>query len=461
MAQSLRLGRTRANDEVFLPCEDLTTHAVVLGRSGSGKTGLTIALLEEVAMSGASAIVLDPKGDLTNLALPLTTPEEFAAWVEADVDPRQAYIKQRAGLAMSGLSFDDVSAYKAAVDVRIYAPGKTEGGGYSINVFPTFQPPRTGDLAALRARATRDVDTVISAVGQGKDKYNPAIVFLSEAVVQSWRARRPLPVEQWPTLLMQPPSSLAAFGGMQLEDFFPKRQRSALARALVGFRHQADRWLHGEVLDLHRFMGGRPQIAVMTMRHLSEDDRLFFTAAVMNRVVDFMFETTSSQKLKLLVTLDEARGYLPPHPYNPPTKGPIGTILAQGRAQGIGMVLGTQNPMDLDYKALSNVGTWFVGRLRARDMVRDLEQELRARNVDLDVIESMPQREFLLLDKRGAHHNLRVRHTLNYLRGPIGIQELTKLAPPRPQRGFGLFRRTAPAPQPAPGYVRRFFDLFN
>lgn len=455
------LGNDNARNKIELDAADLLTHGVILGRTGSGKTGLTIALLEEVARSGASAIVFDPKGDLTNLALPLTTPEEFAAWVEAGVNPQQAHTKQRAGLAMSGLSFDDVSAYKDAVDVTIYAPGKTEGGGHSINVFPTFQPPRAGDLATLRARATRDVDTVISAIGQGKDKYNPAIVFLSEAVVQSWRARRPLPVENWPTLLTQPPSSLATFGGMQLEDFFPKRQRNALARSLVGFRHQADRWLHGEVLDLHRLVGGRPQIAVMTMRHLSEDDRLFFTSAVMNRVVDFMFETTSSQRLKLLVTLDEARGYLPPHPYNPPTKGPIGTILAQGRAQGIGMVLGTQNPMDLDYKALSNVGTWFVGRLRSRDMARDLEQELKSRNVDLDDVENMPQREFLLLDKRGAHHQLKVRHTLNYLRGPVGIQELTKLAPPRPQRGLGLFRRTAPAPQPAPGYVRRLFSFFN
>ena len=452
------LGVDAARNRIELDAADLTTHAVILGRSGSGKTGLTIALLEEVAKSGASALVLDPKGDLTNLALPLTTQEEFAAWVEAGVDPRQTFMRQRAGLAMSGLSYDDVMAYKRAVDVTIYAPGKTEGGGRAVNVFPTFQPPRSGDLATLRARASRDVDTVISAVGQGKDKYNPAIVFLSEAVVQSWRSRRPLPVENWPTLLTQPPSTLATFGGMQLEDFFPKRQRNALARALVGFRHQADRWLHGENLDLHRLASGRPQLAVMTMRHLSEDDRLFFTSAVMNRVVDFMFETASSLRLKLIVALDEARGYLPPHPYNPPTKGPIGTILAQGRAQGIGMVIGTQNPMDLDYKALSNVGTWLVGRLRSRDMARDLEQELRARGVDLATVENMAQRQFLLLDKRGGHHDLRVRHTLNYLRGPLGIQELAKLTQPEAEElVFGLFRRLK-RPE---GYRRRLFGFLN
>jgi hypothetical protein len=215
---------------------------------------------------------------------------------------------------------------------------------------------------------------------------------------------------------------------MKLEEFLPKRRRLRLARTLVGFQHQADRWLAGEELDLHGLVNSpRPEVAVFSMRHLTAEEKFFFTSVMMQRLVEFMFETSSSQKLKLLVVLDEARGYLPSHPYNPPTKQPICTILAQGRAQGLGMLIGTQNPMDLDYKALSNVGTWAVGRLRERDCARDLTTELSERNIEVEDLQELPQRRFLLLDKRGDHNLLDVRWCLNYLRGPLSSQELMQL----------------------------------
>lgn len=414
-------------DNIDLPASDLTTHGVILGRTGSGKTGLTVALLEEVANSGASAIVFDPKGDLTNLALSLSDPADFAKWVEPGGDATEAREAHAEGLRLSGLSTDSVAHWRNRVDVKIYAPGKTYGGGRSINVFPTFEPP-TADSVPPRERASREVGSVLEAIGSSGDPYDPALVFLAEAVMAAWENSRALPVDEWPGVLTEPHDRLLSFGGMDVDEFFPKRKRTALARKLIGFRHQADRWLSGERLDLHAMVErSKPEIAVFTMRHLTEDERHFFTGLMMNKLVDFMFETQSSQNLKLLITLDEARGYLPPYPHNPPTKGPICTILAQGRAMGIGMLIGTQSPMDLDYKALSNVGTWFVGRLRERDCNRDLASELKGRNVEVEEVTEMPQRQFLLLDKRGGHSALKVRWTLNYLRGPLGSNDLLDL----------------------------------
>jgi len=419
------LGLNKEKKPICLDSADFLTHGVILGRTGSGKTGLTIALLEEVAACGSSAIVLDPKGDLTNLALSLSSKAEFARWAEGDSEAIR--LQHGEGLATFGLGFDHVEWWRKSIDVKIYAPGKSQGGGRVINIFPTFDIPR-GFESAWRAKAARDVTAVLRAVDGTDDQFDPALVFLTEAVLSAWRNKCALPVEDWPEVLTSS-SDGQTFGGMKLEDFFPKRQRIKLARTMIGFRHQADRWLSGEKLDFHHLaeLAEKPQIAVFSMRHLSEEDRQFFSGLLFHKLVEYMFETTASKSLKLLVVLDEARGYLPPHPYNPPTKGPIGTILSQGRAQGIGMVIGTQNPMDLDYKALSNVGTWFVGRLRERDCARDLVSELSGRGVEIDAVTELPQRKFLLLDKRGKHHLLTVRWCYNHLRGPLSGQDLLRL----------------------------------
>ena len=420
------LGLNEHGEPIRLPSTDLMTHGVILGRTGSGKTGLTVTLLEEVAASGANAIVFDPKGDLTNIALSLASEDEFARWVEGGQNPNEVAEAAAAGLAEFGLGLDSIANWRNKVDVVVYAPGKTYGGGRSINVFPTFNPP-TGDMVPPKERAAREVGAVLEAIGS-TGTYDPALVFLTEAVMLSWSRGQAIPVDHWPGILSSPVPRLQSFGGMALNDFFPKRDRTKLARKLIGFRHQADRWLNGEKLNLHELSKTeKPRISIFTMRHLDEEERHFFTGLMMNRLVDFMFETAASKRLKLLIVLDEARGYLPPYPHNPPTKGPICTILAQGRAQGIGMLIGTQNPMDLDYKALSNVGSWFVGRLRERDCNRDLASELKNRDVEVEQVADMPQRRFLLLDKRGGHELLKVRWCYNYLRGPLGANDLIRL----------------------------------
>lgn len=425
------LGQTTAGDDANLPTSDLLTHGVVLGRTGSGKSGLTIALIEEAALNGANVLVLDPKGDLANLALSLTTPLEFKDWSD---NPTDAWRKHCIGLAENSLTMEDVENYREGVDVNIYSPGKTGPGAEAVNLFPRFKPG---------GGAAREVAMVLSSIAGISDPIDPAIVFMTKAVSHEWAQGRSLPMSKWPGILSKPPQHLWYFGGMALNDFFSKKKRTDLARTLIGFQHQSERWLTGRTLDLKEITSARkPSISVFSMRHLSEKDRQFFTALLLNKVVEFMFATESSEKLKLLVVLDEARGYLPPYPHNPPTKAPIGTILAQGRAQGIGMLIGTQNPMDLDYKALSNVGTWFVGRLRERDCARDLLSELSSRGIEPEDVADVPQRSFLLLDKRGEHRQFKTRWCLNHLFGPMSGSQLVKLKPE--------VSISAPTPRPKP-----------
>ena len=426
---SMLIGTTENGTPLTIEASDLTTHGVILGRTGSGKTGATVTAIEEAVLSGASVIVLDPKGDLTNLALvfPGLTTEEFAPWTEDGKDP--AALAARARKELGHLA-PNVQRWKDSADVTIYAPGKTRGGGVAVNVLASLNAP-TGSLSAqgLRNHAGSLVASILSAIGHSADPMtDPANVYLTDVVVDAWAAGQPMGLETWADMLNNPPTKFQTIDGMLLDEFFPKTKRMKIARAIIGFRRQATKWLEGEALSVERYIGvNKPKVSVFTMRHLDEQERQFFAAMLMAAIVDYMFRAPASNDLKLLVVLDEARGYLPPYPLNPPTKKPICTLLAQGRAQGIGMLIGTQNPNDMDYKALTNVGTWWLGKLRPRDCARDLKKELSDRGVDQSVLSSIPERHFLILKKNGEHAVTRIRWAYSFLRGPINGQELLRL----------------------------------
>ena len=428
---NMLVGFDGMNRPVEIPSKDLLTHAVVLGRTGSGKTGATVTVVEEAVMSGASAIVIDPKGDLTNLALafPGLSAGEFAPWVEQGKDAAAEAAKAKAEL---GHLASNVARWKSASDVTIYAPGKTQGGGRSINLLPSFAPP-VGNYTAqgFRDRASGVVTSILGAIGRDDDPLtDPANVFLTDVLLAAWKRGESLSLESWSESLSNPPEDLHEIDGLSLDEFFPKKERLKVARAVIGFRRQASKWLEGEPLNIDKLVGtSKPKVSVFTLRHLDEGERQFFCSMLFGAIVGFMFKTTASDKLKLLVVLDEAKGFLPPHPYNPPTKKPICTLLAQGRAQGIGVVIGTQNPNDMDYKALTNVGTWFLGNLRARDCVRDLEAILEARNIDSKSVLTVPHRNFLILRKDAPGVITKTRWAYSYLRGPLNGDELLKLEP--------------------------------
>ena len=216
-------------------------------------------------------------------------------------------------------------------------------------------------VAVTRERAASLVASILSKVGQASIGVgDPAEVFLTEVVLDAWRRGKKAGFEEWAASLATPPQFLQKIEGLSLEDFFPKKDRMKVARALVGFKKGAARWLEGAPLNIESLVGGsKPKVSIFTLRHLTdEDDRHFFASLLFGAIRDYMFRAPASGALKLLVVLDEADGYIPPSPKNPSTKKPLCTLLAQGRAQGIGLVIATQNPVSLDYKALSNVNTF-------------------------------------------------------------------------------------------------------
>jgi hypothetical protein len=423
--------------DVTLNADDLTTHAVVLGRTGCGKSGATIALIEEAAMAGANVLAIDPKGDLSNLALafPNLTPEDFAPFVPDGQDPEAVAEHMRQGL---GPLAKNVAEWDGSAFVTIYTPGKTRPGGVPINILPSMEPP-TGEVpvAEMRERAAAIVLAVLQSLGRDvNERSEPAVAFLIEAIVVSWQSGEGASLEEWPGALTDPPEELSAIDGLDLDEFFPPKDRAKLARQLVAFNRLAERWLNGEPLDMNELVPPAewddpvPRVSIFSLKHLEESDRQFFVALLMSEILSWLRTAPASKQLKLLVVIDEARGYLPSAPYNPPTKKPICTLLAQGRAQGVGVVIGTQNPNDLDYKALSNVGTWLVGRLRERDLQRDLTSELTERNVDPRALLSIPERHFYLATRDGLIEPVRIRQTYSYLAGPLTDEQLLLVHPP-------------------------------
>lgn len=433
MAESLFLGHAvDGNDKFIIDRDDLTTHAVVVGRTGSGKTGLIHVLVEEAVMAGASVIVLDPKGDLTNLSLafPNLTPQEFAPWVPAGKDPVEESIKWKTGILASGQDLERIKLWKDAANLDIYTPGYTKTGR-SINMFPGLEPP-IGDDILIREIASNIITSTIGALGIDADPIiDPRCVYLTELLLWSWKRSKTLPMDKWPALIVNPPKGLEVFDGIKIEEFFPRRDRLKLASAIVGFRRQAARWLEGPAFKIEDFTmpgeDGRPRVTIFTLRHLNADDRQLFVSMFLSNMVSWMYKAPSSGRLRTLIVLDEASGYLPPQPFNPPTKKPICTLLSQGRAQGLGLVIGSQNPNDLDYKALSNVGTWFLGGLRDRDTKRDLDAILKERDIDNTELLTLPEKSFMALTKDGRGVAINVRWALSYLSGPMDVENLNKL----------------------------------
>jgi hypothetical protein len=451
----MQIGSNERGQLVTIDVNDLTTHGVILGRSGSGKTGATVVTIEEAVLSGASAIILDPKGDLTNLALAFPGLEagDFSPWMGRNKDPVEAAERARKNL---GSLYPNVRRWKEAADVTIYAPGKTQGGGKSVNLLPSFSPP-TGSYSAqgLRDRASAVITSILNALGHSADPLtDPANVFLTDVMVNAWKRGQSLGLEEWAGLLSNPPKQFHTIDGLPLDEFFPKRKRMKIARAVVGFRRQATKWLTGSPLSVESYVGvDKPKVSIFTMRHLDEGERQFFSSMLLSAITDYMFRAPASDDLRLLVVLDEARGYLPPSPKNPPTKAPICTLLAQGRAQGIGMLIGTQNPNEMDYKALTNVGTWFLGRMRIRDLARDLKKELQDRGVESSTLTNIPQQSFMILKRTGEHITTKIRWAYSYLRGPMNGSDLLKL-----EEGFFKVKTAACV---RTGDVTFVFSLFD
>jgi hypothetical protein len=460
-------GAGVTDDLVMYDSKDLTTHAVCVGMTGSGKTGLCLDLLEEAAIDGIPAIAIDPKGDIGNLMLtfPDLRPEDFEPWVSPDEAARKgrsiaeqaAAVAEtwRSGLADWGQDGERIRRMRQTTEFAIYTPGSN--AGQPISLLRSLRAPSAAvaaDADALRERVMSTVSGVLTLLGIEPDPVRSREhILLSTIIDRTWREGRDIEMAELIHMIQKPP--LERIGVIDLEAFYPAKDRFGLAMTINNLLASPGfaAWLDGDPLDVSRLLWteeGKPRISILSIAHLSETERMFFVTLLLDEIVSWVRTQPGSGSLRALLYMDEVFGFFPPVA-NPPSKTPMLTLLKQARAFGLGVVLATQNPVDLDYKGLSNAGTWFLGRLQTeRDKMRVLDGLESATGsaggfdrarVD-EILSALPGRVFLL---HNVHEDgpvlMQTRWALSYLRGPITREEIKRLAVAKP---------AVPAPAPAP-----------
>ncbi|HEU5134415.1 MAG TPA: hypothetical protein VFU13_04650 [Steroidobacteraceae bacterium] len=453
------------SDLVLYDSRDLTTHAVCVGMTGSGKTGLCLSLLEEAAIDGVPAICIDPKGDLGNLLLtfPDLAPADFEPWVDAGDAARKGVSvaalaaktaeSWKSGLAEWDQAPERIGKLRAAADVAIYTPGAETG--LPLSVLRSFSPGvdsvggqapsgTVPDLSngALRDRVGSVVSGLLSLMGIEADPIGSREhILLANILEGAWRAGLSLDMTGLIQAVQKP--AFDKLGAFDLETFFPAKDRTKLAmgiNSLIASPGFAT-WMQGEPLDAQRLLftpEGKPRISIISIAHLNDAERMFIVTLVLNEIIAWMRNQSGTSSLRAILYMDEIFGFFPPSA-NPPSKLPMLTLLKQARAFGLGCVLATQNPVDLDYKGLANCGTWFIGRLQTeRDKLRVIEglkSALAGAGDDADLeslMGSLSQRVFLM---RNVHDDapvlMKTRWALSYLRGPLTGTEIARVMAPK------------------------------
>jgi hypothetical protein len=464
-----------ADEVVYYDSRDLTTHAVVVGMTGSGKTGMCIALLEEALLDGIPAIVIDPKGDITNLLLqfPELRPEDFEPWVNPsdaqragmEIGEYASEVAQqwRDGLAGWSITSERMQKLKDAAQYSIYTPGSD--AGLPISILASLQAPREGWIGHEefhREQISGIVRALLALVGKQVDPVKDREhVLIANIFEEAWKYGKDLTLEDIILQVQNPP--FTRLGVFDINTFFPERDRFRLAKELNNIiaSPSFQTWITGEPLDMRNLLympDGRPHVSIFYLAHLTDAERTFIITLILENVLAWMRALSGTTSLRAILYFDEVFGHFPPHPRNPPTKEPLLRLLKTGRAFGVGTVLATQNPGDLDYKGLSNAGTWLIGKLQTendkRRVLGGLESAATA-DTGLDVrtldqlISGLAPRVFVLhnVHQEGGPILVHSRWAMSYLRGPLTRQQVRLLMEDqRRQLEAGLL---APAPQAA------------
>ncbi len=441
-----------APEPLLFKNKNLTTHAAIIGMTGSGKTGLGVGIIEEAAMDGIPVIVIDPKGDMGNLmlAFPKLSQNDFLPWIDGqeaarkgltrDEMARQTAEMWRKGLQAWWQGPERIEKYIQRAERRIFTPGSS--AGEQVSLLGSFEAPNAQvleDAEILNSLINSTVTGLLALAGiEAEPLKSREHLLLSTIFLYFWRRSQPLSLEAIIGNIISPP--FQKIGVLPLEAIYPSAERMKLAMAFNSILASPgfSSWLKGEPLDIGKILynrDGTPRISIFSIAHLSESERMFFVTILLNRFLNWLRLQPGTSSLRSLLYMDEIAGYFPPVA-EPPSKKPMLVLLKQARAYGAGLILSTQNPVDLDYRGLSNIGTWFIGRLQTRqdqDRVLDGLKAASEQAIDVSrlraVLSSLPKRTFLL---RSVHLDeqkiFQTRWVMSYLRGPLTLENIRRLS---------------------------------
>ena len=430
--------------------KDLLTHAAIIGMTGSGKTGLGITLLEEAAIDAIPSIIIDPKGDMTNLLLnfPELNPSDFEPWLDDSEVSNSGGTKEELAIKVSNSykegiqrDFQDLSRVKKlkdSADFTIYTPGSS--AGVQVSILSSFKAPTIEileDMELFSNIINSTVHSILSLIDNKSDETSKESILLASIFTNYFKEQKDLTLEELITLIVTPPFS--KIGVFDLETFFPQSDRLKFALKIntIIASPSFSSWLEGESLDISKMLysqSGKAKVNIFSIAHLNDSQRMFFVTILLNQILAWMRRQEGTTSLKALLYMDEIFGYFPPQA-NPPSKQPMLTLLKQARSFGIGVILSTQNPVDIDYKGLSNIGTWFIGRLQTKQDIEKVidglssasENGLNKQELSL-ALGTLAKRNFIMKNINEEHiKTFETRWALSYLKGPLSKDAIKKL----------------------------------
>ena len=430
--------------------KDLLTHAAIIGMTGSGKTGLGVTLLEEAAIDAIPSIIIDPKGDMTNLLLnfPELNPSDFEPWLDDSEVSNSGGTKEELAIKVSNSykegiqrDFQDLSRVKKlkdSADFTIYTPGSS--AGVQVSILSSFKAPTIEileDMELFSNIINSTVHSILSLIDNKSDETSKESILLASIFTNYFKEQKDLTLEELITLIVTPPFS--KIGVFDLETFFPQSDRLKFALKIntIIASPSFSSWLEGESLDISKMLysqSGKAKVNIFSIAHLNDSQRMFFVTILLNQILAWMRRQEGTTSLKALLYMDEIFGYFPPQA-NPPSKQPMLTLLKQARSFGIGVILSTQNPVDIDYKGLSNIGTWFIGRLQTKQDIEKVidglssasEKGLNKQELSL-ALGTLAKRNFIMKNINEERiKTFETRWALSYLKGPLSKDAIKKL----------------------------------
>ncbi|MCT7493083.1 ATP-binding protein [Aliarcobacter cryaerophilus] len=430
--------------------KDLLTHAAIIGMTGSGKTGLGVTLLEEAAIDAIPSIIIDPKGDMTNLLLnfPELNPSDFEPWLDDSEVSNSGGTKEELAIKVSNSykegiqrDFQDLSRVKKlkdSADFTIYTPGSS--AGVQVSILSSFKAPTIEileDMELFSNIINSTVHSILSLIDNKSDETSKESILLASIFTNYFKEQKDLTLEELITLIVTPPFS--KIGVFDLETFFPQSDRLKFALKIntIIASPSFSSWLEGESLDISKMLysqSGKAKVNIFSIAHLNDSQRMFFVTILLNQILAWMRRQEGTTSLKALLYMDEIFGYFPPQA-NPPSKQPMLTLLKQARSFGIGVILSTQNPVDIDYKGLSNIGTWFIGRLQTKQDIEKVidglssasENGLNKQELSL-ALGTLAKRNFIMKNiNEESIKTFETRWALSYLKGPLSKDAIKKL----------------------------------